>query len=203
MGWYTRVMAIRQPRPHRQSPGFPSGYHGLRMSAEEFLALPETKPYLEYVGGVVLQKPMPNNDHSRLAARLAFHLTLHCQSAGGGHVGVEARTGLGPGPDFRLPDVSYWAPGVPAGGDSVPTLAIEIRSPGQPLGEMREKCRVLRRSGVQACWLVDPARRAAEIFEGPAAGEAVPADGALESIHLPGFELPLRELFAVLDDPPG
>lgn len=197
MDWYTQVMAIRQPRPHRQSPGFPSRHHGLRMSVEDYLALPETKPYLEYVAGVVLQKPMPNNDHSRLAARLAFHLTLHTQSAGGGHVGVEARTSVGP--DFRLPDVSYWAPGIPDGEDSLPTLAIEIRSPRQALSELRENCRFFRRNGVQACWLIDPARRAAEVFEGSVAGAAVPADGTLTSSCLPGFELPLSDLFSVLD----
>jgi Uma2 family endonuclease len=166
---------------------------------EEYLALPEEKPYLEYVAGVVLQKPMPNNEHSRLAARLAFHLTLHTQSAGGGHVGVEARTGIGAGPDFRLPDVSYWAPGTPAGDDSVPTLAIEIRSPGQSLNELRQKCQFLRRNGVRACWLIDPGTRSAEVFEGSAAGASLPATGALTSSHLPGFELPLSDLFSVLD----
>lgn len=33
------------------------------MSESEYLALPEEKPYLEYIDGVVLQKPMPNKSH--------------------------------------------------------------------------------------------------------------------------------------------
>ncbi|MBK7725654.1 MAG: Uma2 family endonuclease [Dehalococcoidia bacterium] len=42
------------------------------MTPEEYLALPEEKPYLEYVDGVVLQKPMPNEEHSRIAFRIGF-----------------------------------------------------------------------------------------------------------------------------------
>ena len=62
-------MAIRQPesRPRQRPkisiprrPAWQSRYHGVRMSPEQYLALPEVKPYLEYVDGVVLQKPMAN-----------------------------------------------------------------------------------------------------------------------------------------------
>ena len=58
-------MAIRQPKPPpERSPV--SKYHGRRMTEEEYLALPEEKPYLEYVDGVVLQKPVPDDLHGRL-----------------------------------------------------------------------------------------------------------------------------------------
>lgn len=37
------------------------------MTPEQYLALPEEKPYLEYIDGMVLQKPMPNEQHARVA----------------------------------------------------------------------------------------------------------------------------------------
>lgn len=40
------------------------------MSLEEFLQLPETKPYSEYIDGKIQQKPMPQGHHSVLQGRL-------------------------------------------------------------------------------------------------------------------------------------
>ncbi|MBC1270530.1 Uma2 family endonuclease, partial [Trichormus variabilis FSR] len=35
-----------------------------RISLEEFLQLPETKPVSEYIDGEIIQKPMPQGKHS-------------------------------------------------------------------------------------------------------------------------------------------
>ena len=169
------------------------------MTPEQFLALPEKKPYLEYVHGVVLQKPMANSSHARSAAELAAEFVFYARQHGG-HVGVEARAAVGPEPNYRLPDISYWAHGRPAGNDSLPALAVEVRSPGQTMAELREKCRFFRANGVDACWLIDPDARSAEIFEGDDDGKLVGPDGTLTAASLPGFALTLEALFAVIDD---
>lgn len=41
------------------------------LTLEEFLKLPETKPASEYVNGKIIQKPMPQGEHS---------ITLFCHS---------------------------------------------------------------------------------------------------------------------------
>ena len=41
-----------------------------QLTLEEFLALPETKPASEYINGQVLQKPMPQGQHSRIQQKL-------------------------------------------------------------------------------------------------------------------------------------
>jgi len=41
-----------------------------QLTLEEFLALPETKPASEYINGQVLQKPMPQVQHSRIQQKL-------------------------------------------------------------------------------------------------------------------------------------
>ncbi len=193
-------MAIRQPNPPRTRPPtrpkWQSKYHGVRMTPEEYLALPEEKPYLEYVDGVVLQKPMPNEDHGELAFRVG-HLIQLWLGTRPGRIGVEVRAKLGELPNYRLPDVSYWKPGIPRGEGAPPTVAVEIRSPDQTLAELRTKCEFLRRSGVETCWLIDPVNRSAEVFEGRKhAGTPVTV---LKAESLPGFELPLADLFAILD----
>ena len=194
------TMAIRQPGSPRikppTRPRWQSKYHGVRMTPEEYLALPEEKPYLEYVDGGVLQKAMPDNDHAELATRLAHLLMLWIEAGGGGRAGVEARTTLGELPNFRLPDLSYWKAGIPRDYDGPSTLAVEIRSPDQTLAELRRKCEFFRTSGVEACWLIDPGSRSAWLFEGSKTGEAVES---LIAGCLPGFHLPLEKLFSILD----
>ena len=44
------------------------------ISLEEFLALPETKPASEYIDGKILQKPMPQGEHSTIQAELIIAL---------------------------------------------------------------------------------------------------------------------------------
>ncbi|MEO9255188.1 MAG: Uma2 family endonuclease [Tepidiformaceae bacterium] len=192
-------MAIRPPRTkplERRSP-----YNGRRMTEAEYLALPEVKPYLEYVDGVVLQKPMPNVSHRRLVHFLDVELGLYIRQAGAGQAGPEQRSRLGQSPNYRLPDLSYWAPGVSDHNDSIPSLAIEVRSPDQTMGELRAKCRFYRQNGVDAAWLIDPSSRTIEVFEGKLDGVALSDAEVLTSPLLPDFELPLKQLFATLDTP--
>ncbi|WP_009629985.1 Uma2 family endonuclease [Synechocystis sp. PCC 7509] len=41
-----------------------------KITLDEFLKLPETKPYSEYINGQVVQKPMPQGKHSKLQGKL-------------------------------------------------------------------------------------------------------------------------------------
>ena len=168
------------------------------MSEAQYLALPEEKPYLEYVDGVVLQKPMPNKAHSRLVKRLILAIAAY-EARHGGQSGPEQRVRLRDGTGYRLPDTAYWAPGRDDSDDSLPSVAIEVRSPDQTLESQRRKCRAFRRNGVDVCWLIDPTSRSVEVFEGPRDGERLAAGGELSTPVMPGFTLTLEELFAVLE----
>ena len=61
----------------------PSKYHGKRMSLAEYEALPEEKPYLEYWDGVVLQKPVPREDHWMLQGILTMRIVTYALQVGG------------------------------------------------------------------------------------------------------------------------
>jgi Uma2 family endonuclease len=176
-----------------------------RMTLEEYLALPEEKPYLEYVCGEVRPKQVaPSYEHSSLAAELAFLLKSYIRAGAGGSVMVEPRVRFESGPGTRayVLDVAYWAPGRPIGdyrAMSPPTLAVEVRSPGQSPRHQRERCRYFRSQGVPVCWLVDPETQAVELFEGGRDGETAGKEATLTSQELPGFSLRLEDLFASLE----
>lgn len=166
------------------------------MSEEDYLSLPDEKPGLEYIDGVVIQKPMGDEEHGVLAGEFIIRLGAY-RKHNGGRVGPEIRARF-PEANYRLPDVSYYARGKPFGAQLPPTLAVEIRSEGQTRNELRAKCRFFRANGVDECWLVDPRLRTIELFSSE--GEFIlGADQTLVSAALPGFELALSDLFAVLE----
>lgn len=173
------------------------------MSVEEYLSLPEEKPYLEYVNGEVHRKPMPDWMHVALVERIADALREY-RRAHGGFSGPEGRVGFENTGDVRfyLPDFLYFAKGRHYRQTPMPppTLAVEVRSEGQPLGWLRDKCRHFRRNGTDVCWLVDPRTRTVEVFDEARDGEVIREDATLTAAALPGFELPLRDLFAVIDE---
>ncbi|MCK9518516.1 MAG: Uma2 family endonuclease [Dehalococcoidia bacterium] len=176
---------------------------GVRMTVHDYLALPEAKPYREYVCGEVIEKSMPNEEHGILVQEIAacFARWMHLA---GGKAGPEIRVRFDTerGPEYRLPDYSYWSSGRPRrdGKDSLPpTLAVEVKSPDEPLEQLRSKCRYMRRYGVDVCWLIDPGRRVVEVFETERDGQPV-AVGALRSKALGDLEIDVPALFAALDD---
>ncbi len=173
-----------------------SPYDGQRMSEAEYLALPEVKPYLEYVEREVIQKAMANRDHSRLAAELSLLLGLHLREHGG-EPGIEQRVHIPSRNSYLVPDVAVYAPGTNHD-DAVPALAIEIRSPDETMAAQRRKCRALRDAGA-ACWLVDPRSRTVEVFDDENEGQLKRAGDILETKAVPGLQVDLAALFKVMD----
>ena len=47
------------------------------LSLEEFLKLPETEPASEYIDGQIIQKPMPQGEHSVIQGELTAMLQSH------------------------------------------------------------------------------------------------------------------------------
>lgn len=173
-------------------------YDGQRMSEAAYLALPEEKPYLEYLDGVVLQKAMPDSNHSALVAELALLLGLFAREHGG-WPGVERRVRI-PGPGaFRLPDVEFTVAGVPQGDDTLPTLAIEVRSANETLASQRRKCDEWVEAGVHEAWLFEPRARTVEVFFADGDRMTLRAGDRLMSRAVAGLEIDLAALFQVLD----
>jgi Uma2 family endonuclease len=108
----------------------------------------------------------------------------------------------------RIPDVSFvsWDR-IPVGGfpdqpiaSLVPDLAIEVLSKGNTPGEMARKLGEYFKAGVQLVWLIDPKKRTARVYTSPTSFRTLHDDESLDGGDiLPGFLLPLKQLFAMGD----
>jgi Uma2 family endonuclease len=86
--------------------------------------------------------------------------------------------------------------------DLIPDLVVEILSPSNTTREMRLKVREYFESGVRLVWIIDPAKRSAEILTAPDAKTSLAESGTLDGGDvLPGFRLPLAKLFERLAKP--
>jgi hypothetical protein len=84
-------------------------------------------------------------------------------------------------------------------GTLVPDLAIEVLSAGNTEGEMRRKLHDYFTAGVRLVWYIDPRTRPAKAYTAEnACSEVSAADSLSGGDVLPGFVLPLRELFGGL-----
>lgn len=108
----------------------------------------------------------------------------------------------------RAPDVAFisWAriPGGPLSekllADVVPDLAVEVLSPSNTKAEMARKRREYFEAGVRLVWEVDPRSRTVDVYRSPEDPSHLDASETLEGGEvLPGFVLPLGDLFAELD----
>ena len=94
-------------------------------------------------------------------------------------------------PDGELPDEAIWS--------VVPSLSVEVLSESNTHEEMVQKWSELAELGTQVMWLIDPATSTAEIWRPGAAAIQVAITDVLDATPaLPGFTLPLADVFASL-----
>jgi Uma2 family endonuclease len=81
-----------------------------------------------------------------------------------------------------------------------PDLVVEVLSPSNTPAEMARKRGEYFRSGVRLLWEIDPRTRTVRVYTSETAvGELSAADTLDGGAVLPGFTLPLAQLFDQLD----
>ncbi len=122
-----------------------------------------------------------------------------------GLVGPEIGFVLAVAPDTLLaPDVSYtredWLPPESARGRFLrlaPDLAVEVLSPTDTAAEIAEKVSLYLEAGTRLVWVVDPRRRTVAVHTPDRVARTLVVGDTLDGGDvLPGFVLPLAELFA-------
>ena len=84
--------------------------------------------------------------------------------------------------------------------DLAPDLAVEVLSESNTEAEMTRKRQDYFTAGVRLVWLVDPATRSVKVYTNVDQATVLQDEQTLQGGDiLPGFSLPLRELFAELD----
>jgi Uma2 family endonuclease len=180
------------------------------LTLEEFLALPEEKPALEYIDGVVVQKMAPRPEHGALQAEILVHLHEQLRPGPLGVVWPELRVVLGG--QARVPDLAvYRRARVPrdANGHFVeeartpPDLAIEIRSLGQTLAEQTRACEWYVANGVTLAVLVDGRSETMQLFHAGAPPRTYDRRARIDlRAAVPGLQLDVNAVFAALDAEP-
>jgi Uma2 family endonuclease len=108
----------------------------------------------------------------------------------------------------RMPDVAFTSwdrlPGRRVPDEPMPLLApdlaVEVLSEDNTLGEMKRKRHDYFSAGVRLVWLVDPKIRIVDVYTSEdQCTRLTEADILDGGAVLPGFQLPLREWFAELD----
>ena len=182
-----------------------------RMTLDEFLELPETEPYSEFICGEVVQKSMPSLLHSRLAIVLGSMLNSLVMATGAGWVVTEARHAQRAESRAYLPDVGViLMANLPKTRrefergpvERVPDFAIEILSPDDRPGRVAEKLAFYLRNNTPLVWVVDPIERTIDAHRPnlPSTTHAV-GDVITAAPVLPDFVLDLEKLFATIDIP--
>jgi Uma2 family endonuclease len=178
------------------------------MTADEYLALepPPARRRLELVEGEVVVHE-PTWMHGDAQERIVFALGQWTRAAAGrgrAHLPLDVKL------DERnvyAPDVVWYCEGrVPARNDPPPypppDLAVEVRSPSTWRFDIGAKKRNYERYGVAELWLVDTAAGVVLVFrrsspKAPAfdLSEELDTQATLTSPLLPGFALPVAEIF--------
>jgi Uma2 family endonuclease len=177
-----------------------------RLTLEEFLALPERKPALEFEDGVVTRKVTPKMRHSALQMDFAERINAYGRPRRLARAFPELRTTFAGA--SRVPDVAVFVweriPTDAAGRlvDDVfepPDIAIEIVSPKQGVNTLVRRCLWYVENGVRMALLVDPNDESVVVFRPNAPALALRGASVIDFGEIvPGFELAVEELFGAL-----
>jgi Uma2 family endonuclease len=133
------------------------------LTLEQFLQRPETKPASEFFQGEVVQKPMPQGEHSTLQGELCDRINQVAKPQQIAYAFPELRCTLGGNaivPDvavFRWGRIPRQASGRVANRFELhPDWAIEILSPEQSQTKVLEKLLYCSEHGTEIGWLIDP-----------------------------------------------
>ena len=182
------------------------GIVGQRLTVEEFLKLPEEKPYLELWDGVVVQKACPGAHHSVLQTELLLRVNEFAEPNRLALALPELEAVYGG--SVLTPDVAVYRWGriprdargyITDENPGPPDIAAEVTSPDQAANALIRRCLWYVEHGVQIALLVDPKDESVILFRLEAQPRALRAAERIDLDEvLPGFELTPRELFASL-----
>jgi Uma2 family endonuclease len=143
-------------------------------------------------------------EHGVIAGEMYGHLFNFVKQSRLGVV-TAAETGfqIGHDPDtVRAPDVGFIrmdrVPRVRTRGffQGAPDLAVEVVSPNDRAGELQAKVQDWIAAGCHVVWVVDPTSRTVSVYRGSHETALLTiADELTEGELLPGFRLPVAEIF--------
>jgi Uma2 family endonuclease len=175
-----------------------------RLSIDEFLALPEEKPYREFLRGAVIEKPMPTELHSLVAGEIFGELRTHLRASKEGRAGFEARHAARTLDWVFLPDVHvrlYRGGPLPVSErgaiEGAPDFAIEVLSPDDRVSRWLERVALYMAAGTQLLWVIDPIEERIHVYRPGEPPRTYSGNATLDCEPvLPGLTLDFAAIFA-------
>ena len=177
------------------------------ITLQEFLELPETKPASEYIDGRIIQKPMPQGEHSTIQTELSAAINFALKPQKTARAFSELRCSFG-GRSI-IPDVTVFTwDRIPRQDNGrianafniAPDWTIEILSPNQSHSRVIKNILHCLDNVTELGWLIDPQEQSVFVYfpvQKPLFFEA-----ATDILPVPdfaqAFELTLGELFGWL-----
>ncbi|MDF2629523.1 MAG: hypothetical protein K0R39_3354 [Symbiobacteriaceae bacterium] len=174
---------------------------GPRFTYDDYKLLPEDKRY-EIIEGELLMTPAPNVRHQRVLMRLANKLYMSLETERLGAV-LPAPTDVVLDHETVVqPDILFVSAArqellrFDGAVHGAPDLVVEILSPSTASRDKVVKRKLYQKYGVREMWIVDPEAQTIEVcdFSGET-GKHLAKESALTSALLPGFQMPLSDIF--------
>ncbi len=173
------------------------------MTAEEFARLDIDVP-VELVRGHVVEQGWPSAMHGVVCCHVAFEIESWVRRVRAcGLTSLRAGIITERNPDsVRGPDVFFItreridsAGGLEGFLETGPELAVEVKSPSESWKDLQAKINEYFTAGVQEIWVLEPEERLLSVYRVDERPRTLHADEQISSPLLPGFEIPVAELF--------
>ena len=180
---------------------------GVKLTYDDFLLFPDDGKRHELIDGEHYVTPSPNTKHQRIVGSLHGAIWNYLRAHPGGEIFLAPFDVVFSRFDVVEPDLLYVSKARAAQiltAEHVkgsPDLVIEVASPTTRRRDQTIKRRLYERSGVAEYWVVDPDVNVVRVNRREGGRFARPVELSLEAGDLlttpllPGFELPLTEIF--------
>ncbi len=175
------------------------------MTAEELARLPGDNRLYELVRGELRAMSPSGRNHGRIAARLAWRLGQYVEANGLGEITIaEAGFLIAHNPDTVLvPDVGFISTERAASASDneiywpfAPDLAVEVVSPGDRPGEVKEKVHAWLDAGTRMVIIIDPRKQFVTVYRSLTDNTILTKDHELTGGDVvPGWAMPVSALF--------
>ena len=175
------------------------------LTADDLLRLHSKGVKGELIRGVLAETVATGVEHGKIAAKYTIRLGIFVEPRKLGTI-VTSDSGVwvGRNPDtVREPDVAFTSAErmpldirVPGYADVPPDLVVEIVSPNDTHREVYDKARMWLSHGVALVWVTYPDTRTVDVHQNGIPVVTLTEDDVLDGGEvLPGFSLPVREVF--------